>query len=248
MKLLSVAGFGKLYHGLVYPILSNSFNSDTFFISFVKPSDTWANVQKNGDLNVHVVDVHGKEVYSSYWLIKESNESISAFIERCSTNNIRNGIVILENDDDLEKIISISHIFATCAGISGLRETVENITRIDNSNLRCIYAFENKPTAINAILQDYHLNEKGLELIPCPVDRVVVDRKFNNSFKNMVVYLGSSPKYTDLFCHAACSRLYQPQTSPKHGTAETIQCDLPDRRGRIGRYGKAPAFGSRRRP
>ena len=61
-------------------------------------------------------------------------------------------------------------------------------------------------------------------------------------------FAGESRRGQDLFCHAACSRLYEPPTSPQHGTAGTIQCDLPDRRGRAGRYGKTPAFGSRRRP
>lgn len=61
-------------------------------------------------------------------------------------------------------------------------------------------------------------------------------------------FAGESRRGQDLFCHAACSCLYEPPTSPQHGTAGTIQCDLPDRRGRAGRYGKTPAFGSRRRP
>lgn len=52
----------------------------------------------------------------------------------------------------------------------------------------------------------------------------------------------------DLFCHAPCRCLHQRKVAAQHGAHGAIQRDLPDSRGRSGRYGQAPPDRSGRRP
>ena len=52
----------------------------------------------------------------------------------------------------------------------------------------------------------------------------------------------------DLLCHAPCRCLHQRKIAAQHGAYGTLQRDLPDRRGRSGRYGQAPPDRSWGRP
>ncbi len=59
---------------------------------------------------------------------------------------------------------------------------------------------------------------------------------------------GQSRRGQDHFCPTPCRRLHHRRNAAGNEALAAFQCDLSDSGGRFGRYGQAPANGSRRRP
>lgn len=59
---------------------------------------------------------------------------------------------------------------------------------------------------------------------------------------------GQPRRGQDHLCLAPCRRLHHREDAAEHEAPTAFQCDLSDSGGRFGRYGQAPANGSRRRP
>ena len=61
-------------------------------------------------------------------------------------------------------------------------------------------------------------------------------------------FAGQSRRRQDLLRNAACSDLHEQKAASLHGRAGAVQYDLPDRRGRLGRYGASPSGKNGSRP
>ena len=59
---------------------------------------------------------------------------------------------------------------------------------------------------------------------------------------------GQPRRGQDHLCLAPCRCLHHREDAAEHEAPTAFQCDLSDSGGRFGRYGQAPANGSRRRP
>ena len=156
----------------------------------VRDSDQWGKCLKNDSIYFVVQDYNEEEVFRQKYFFKRESESVSEFINRCKKNNIWNGIVIIDSQETLQDIVDISTIISTSIGIEGLDTLLGQIVKLDHFHNKAIYAFENKPDAIQGLKNKHGFNSYGKELIHCPVDRVVTDRWFSDSNDTMYVRLG----------------------------------------------------------
>ena len=190
MRCIATIGFGKECIGQVLPEIRKSIPEDVTMLFCVPPSSEWKDRRENGELEVKVRDYHGQEYYKSSCIYKNKEETMEEFVHRCETSKTHNGIVILESDKTMQEVAMLSNILITCVGINALSSVIEKIMRIDRGFHKCIFAFENQPEAVMKIAARYHMAEQGIELIHCPIDRVVVDRHFSSDGRRVIVDLG----------------------------------------------------------
>lgn len=189
INIISIVGFGKIAQALILLELIKCKNNNTVIISCVRGTTNWKKRQAFEDIASIIKDNNQNTIEQNIWLINHAEENFKSFYERCHQKEMP-GIFIFNKDEELQEIINSSAVFGTAVGIEGLDDLMSKISGMKMIMKPCIFAFENSPQAVTQIAKKYQLSNKCIDLIHCPIDRVVVNRTFDDDKHEVTTVLG----------------------------------------------------------
>ena len=187
-KTVTLIGFGKIVLGLLYSVIGNQLKTGVTFICCVRASEKWlCRRNDHPSINAYIVSDIGIKKKCASWQFNESNETFSEFSERC--NRLQNpGIWIIENDQMFIDAIENSNVVGTSVGVEALDDLLNTVSSLNIADIT-LYAFENQPPIVKQIASKYN----NINVVHCPIDRVVVSREFDDENGIVIVKLGKDP-------------------------------------------------------
>ncbi len=187
-KTVTLFGFGKIVIGLLHPVISGQLKAGVTFICCVRENGPWTyRRNRHSTIKTHVMSYEGIEMTCTEWKFNEPEETFTEFVERCKKSQSP-GIWLYQDNQMLLDAIVNSTVVGTSVGIDALDNLLSMVDGLSVADTT-FYAFENQPTAVRHIAKRH----SGVNVVHCPIDRVVVSRVFDEMDGSVAVTLGKDP-------------------------------------------------------
>lgn len=187
LQAIFLIGFGKIVNGLLSVRILERLKPMTVFIVGVRKTVEWIDRRNaHSTFTSKVYSYDDKLLCETEWIFSHETESFTDFCNRCHSSN-RPGIWLYADSSELLEATEAATVVATSVGVDGLSDILKAISQ--STSHKTVYAFENQPAAIQALAQNY----PDVSVIPCPIDRVVVKREFDDIKGEVSVKHGFDP-------------------------------------------------------